>query len=151
MVLLAPVVFAIHVLEESPGFVNWFNSLVARGITQDLFLTVNVTAFVITTLLAALAAATAERALMIATLAWLAFLMFANAVFHIVATVVHQRYCPGVVTATLLYLPYFLWLAALVRKRFAVGLPALVPLVLLAGIPMYAHGYLIVFRGSRLF
>lgn len=41
-VLLAPIVFAAHFLEESPGFVAWFNAHVTRGITQDLFWTVAV-------------------------------------------------------------------------------------------------------------
>src|SRR5262249_33696424 len=43
-----PVIFLLHVAEEAPRFVAWFNSLVARGITQPLFLTVNTVAFVIT-------------------------------------------------------------------------------------------------------
>jgi hypothetical protein len=40
----APLVFVAHFLEESPGFVTWFNAHVTRGITADLFWTVNATA-----------------------------------------------------------------------------------------------------------
>ena len=77
--------------------------------------------------------------------------MLANGLFHIVGTVALGRYCPGVVTATLLYLPFsVLFLRAIVRElgvqSLAVGFVAV-----LAGAPMYIHGYLIVFRGSRLF
>ena len=46
--LLAPLVFVAHCLEESAGFVSWFNGHVTRGITQDLFWTVNATGLVIT-------------------------------------------------------------------------------------------------------
>lgn len=47
-------VFAFHVAEEAPGFVDWFNGLVTNGISQQLFLAVNAWAFAITALLAAL-------------------------------------------------------------------------------------------------
>jgi hypothetical protein len=46
----APLVFVAHFLEESPGFVTWFNAHVTRGITADLFWTVNATALLITVL-----------------------------------------------------------------------------------------------------
>src|SRR5262249_4632680 len=143
--VLAPLVFGIHVCEEAPRFVAWFNSLVEQRISQRLFLEVNVTAFVITVILGALAAATRERPAALVMLGWLSFLMFANAIFHLAGTVVHQRYSPGVVTATTLYLPYFLWFLRLVRRRFGVSAVSLIAIVLLCGLPMFAHGYLIVF------
>jgi hypothetical protein len=49
-----PLVFILHVSEEAPGFFEWFN--VTRPISQRLFLSVNVIAFVITVLVAILAA-----------------------------------------------------------------------------------------------
>jgi hypothetical protein len=42
--MCAPLVFVAHFLEESPGFVPWFNAHVTRGITAELFWTVNATA-----------------------------------------------------------------------------------------------------------
>jgi hypothetical protein len=48
--LAAPLVFVAHFLEESPGFVRWFNAHVTQGITADLFWTVNATGLVITIL-----------------------------------------------------------------------------------------------------
>lgn len=83
--------------------------------------------------------------------AWVSFLMLANGLFHVVATVAHGRYCPGVVTGLFLYLPLsLLFLRGVVRE---IHVPALVvAVVALAGaLPMVLHGYLIVFRGSRLF
>lgn len=147
VVRLAPVVFAIHVAEEAPGYVDWFNSIVSPGISQRSFLTVNAVAFVIT----ALAAAATSRAALLAAAGWLSFLMFANAILHLTGAIVHDRYCPGVVTATVFYLPYFTWFMLLVRKQFAVSAPGLAAIILLAGTPMFVHGYLIVFKGSRLF
>jgi hypothetical protein len=44
LILLAPLIFVVHFLEEVPGFVAWFNAHVPRGITQPLFWSVNVAA-----------------------------------------------------------------------------------------------------------
>ncbi len=151
LVLLAPLVFCVNVLEEAPQFVPWFDSLVQRGISRELFLAVNVTAFVITVLVAVCVAATRNRPAMFVAVGWLGFLLFANAVFHLVATAVHAKYSPGAVTAALLYLPYFAWFTILVHKRYAVALLNLLATALLGGLPMFVHGYPIVFRGSRLF
>lgn len=83
LVLLAPIVFALHVVEEAPGFVAWFNSLVpARPITDDLFYTVNAVAFVITVAVAGVLAATREAGAVLGALAWISFLMLANGLFH---------------------------------------------------------------------
>jgi Protein of unknown function with HXXEE motif len=151
IVLLAPLLFGVHVLEEAPGFVRWFNSLVQRGISWDLFLAVNVMAFLITLLVAGVAATAPSRVAMLVAVGWLGFLMFANAVLHLAGTAMHGRYSPGVVTATLLYLPYFGWLTSLVHRRYNIALPTLFTTTVVAGLPMFVHGYLILFRGSRLF
>jgi Protein of unknown function with HXXEE motif len=149
--LLAPVVFAIHVLEEAPGFVPWFNSLVKPPITQGAFVSVNLGAAVITLLLVAVVAGAPQPLPATVLLAWLALLMGANGLFHIVATAVHGRYSPGVVTAAGLYLPYFVWYFSLVVRRLRVPIPAAAVASIVGALPMLVHGYLIVFRGSRLF
>lgn len=151
LALALPFIFLVHVLEEAPGFVAWFNSLVPRGITTPLFLRVNVVAGLITIALAAVVFAGPEPSAGLVLSAWVGFLMLANAVFHIAGTLAHARYCPGVVTATLLYLPAgLLTLRAISREA---GLPpaAVVAAASVGAIPMLIHGYLIVFRGSRLF
>jgi len=151
VILLAPPIFAAHVAEEAPGFVSWFNARVTPDISAPLFFGVNGTALVITVAVALLAASSRDAAAALVALAWLSFLMLANGVFHVTATLVDARYCPGTVTGALLYLPFGIWFALLVRRRYGVA-PWLIGLVALAGAaPMLAHCYLIVFRGSRLF
>ena len=77
--------------------------------------------------------------------------MLANGLFHIGATLALGRYCPGVITATLLYLPFsLLFFRAVVREQ-GVSPRVLAAVVVLCGLPMYVHGYLIVFRGGRFF
>jgi len=146
-----PRLFVVHVVEEAPGFVAWFNSLVTPGIYQPLFLSVNGVALTITLIVGFGVASAREPMSGIIGAAWVGFLMLANAVFHIVATISLSRYCPGVVTATLIYLPVSaLFFRAVVRE---LGISSLVvaAVALLAGTPMFIHGYLIVFQGSRLF
>jgi hypothetical protein len=151
LALLAPIIFVVHVAEEAPAFVPWFNRLVEPDISEPLFLTVNAMAFVITVVLAALLAATREPVAAILDLAWMAFLFFANALFHLTATVAHHSYCPGTVTAAVLYLPYFAVLFSVVLKRLRVPVSVALAVTVLGALPMAVHGYLIVFRGSRLF
>jgi hypothetical protein len=149
--MLAPPVFVIHFLEESPGFVEWFNAHVARGITPSLFWTVNITALVITLAVAAFEWLSRSGLSLTAALVWLGFLMLANAVFHVAGSLVDGRYVPGLATAVLLYLPYYFWLSVMAVKSGRVRVAALAACALLGALPMLAHGYLILFRGSRLF
>ena len=151
LALLAPIIFIIHVVEEAPTFVSWFNSIVEPDISKPLFLTVNGVAFFITAVLGGALAATRERTIAVVDLAWLGFLMFANALFHLTATVVHHRYSPGTITAACLYLPYFVLLLVVVVRRLRLSWRVAVLASVLGALPMAAHGYLIVFRGSRLF
>lgn len=149
--LLAPPVFVCHFLEESPGFVAWFNSHVARGITPRLFWEVNVTALVITLAVVAFERLSRSAASMNLALAWLGCLMLANAVFHVAGGLADGRYVPGLATAVLLYLPYYfrLWTKAVKTGRVKASRAAACALV--GSLPMLAHGYMILFRGSRLF
>jgi len=149
LAIALPFVFALHV--ETPGFVAWFNSLVEPDITPQAFMSVNATGFLITLVVAALAAMSREATVGVLAVAWVGFLMLANGLLHLVATLVHQRCSPGVVTGTLLYLPLaVLFIRAGVREC-AVSWRVAIFAAAAGGVPMYVHGYLIVFRGSRLF
>lgn len=149
--LLAPPVFVCHFLEESPGFVEWFNAHVARGITPGLFWGVNVTALVITLAVVGFEWFSRSAVSLALALTWLGFLMLANAAFHVAGSLVDGRYVPGLATAVLLYLPYYswLWVRAVKSGRVKAAWAALGASV--GALPMLTHGYLILFRGSRLF
>jgi hypothetical protein len=149
--LAAPLLFVAHFLEESPGFVRWFNAHVTLGITADHFWTVNATGLVITILVCFVFWTTGSEAAVLLVVAWLSFLMLTNAVFHITGAIVDRGYVPGLATAILLYLPYCGWVATqIVRHRRAA--PALLAAsAVLGAIPMAVHGYRILFLGTRLF
>jgi hypothetical protein len=149
--LLAPPIFVAHFLEESPRFVPWFNAHVARGITPDAFWTVNLTGLVITVVLVAGVWATREEGLLLPMVAWLSFLMLANAIFHVTAAIVDRGYVPGLVTAVVLYLPYCAWIAAQLVRTRRLPASAVVAAAVLGGLPMAIHGYRILFFGTRFF
>jgi hypothetical protein len=151
LVLLLPFIFILHVFEEAPGFVMWFNSLVPRGISQNLFLTVNAVALAVTVAVSLLVASSPDSASGLVLAAWVGFLLLANGIFHLVGTIAHARYCPGVVTGTLLYLPYGALLLRKIVRDLGLKPGLVVGAAALGGIPMLVHGYLIVFRASRLF
>ena len=97
LVLIAPVIFVIHFLEESPWFVEWFNSHVARGITSASFWRVNLTALIITLIAVGIEYLSRSGFSLTLVVGWLGFLMGANALFHVVAAVVDRDYVPGLV------------------------------------------------------
>jgi uncharacterized membrane protein HdeD (DUF308 family) len=149
--LLAPFIFVCHFLEESPTFVEWFNSRVARGITPESFWRVNISALAITLMVVGIEWLSRSAFSLTLVIAWLGFLMFANAIFHVAGGLVDKQYVPGLVTAVLLYIPYYSWLFMKVIKSKRVNLAVLFVAAVFCSIPMLLHGYLIVFRGSHLF
>ena len=149
--LLAPVIFICHFLEEAPGFVEWFNSHVARGITPELFLRVNIYALVITLIVVGIEWLSRSASSLTLVISWLGFLMLANAILHVAGALVDRQYVPGLVTAVLLYLPYYSWLFVKALRSERANPAVLSAAAVLGSIPMLIHGYLIVFRGSRLF
>ena len=147
---LAPIFFLLHVAEEAPGFVAWFNSLVAPGINPQLFAWANGVGFLITLSIAALLATSRDRVASLVAIAWLGFLMLGNSILHITATWVLGRYAPGVITSVLLYLPFFLWFWVRSIDRFGLRMPTAVVVAMVGALPMLIHGYFIVFLGRRL-
>ena len=151
LLLAVPPIFVVHFMEEAPGFVEWFNAHVARGITMPLFWSVNYTALAISVIVVTLEWLSASAASSALTVAWLSCLMFANALFHIGAAVVDRAYVPGLVTALLLYLPYYALIVHRIDQQRRLSRRTIAVAALLGAAPMLAHGYVIVFRGSRLF
>lgn len=149
--LLSPLIFVCHFLEESPGFVDWFNTHVTRGITSGVFWRVNITALAITVIVVGIEWFSRSAVSLSLAIAWLSFLMPANAVLHIGGGFVDKQYVPGLATAVLLYAPYYSWVFIEAVKSKRVTVIGLVVAAGLGSILMLIHGYLILFRGSRLF
>ena len=151
VMLAAPVIFVLHFLDEGTAFVTWFNAHVPRGITEQTFWTVNYSALAITIVVTVMAWVLDDAMSDLIVVVWLSFLFGANAVLHIVASIVDGAAMPGVLTAVLLYVPFYIVVMRLVIVAWRVPARILVPAALLGAAPMLLHGYLIVFKGTRLF
>ncbi|HET9825707.1 MAG TPA: HXXEE domain-containing protein [Chitinophagaceae bacterium] len=151
IIVLAPVIFVAHFLEESPGFVSWFNEHVRNGITQGLFWKVNISALVITIIVMLIELFEPSMVSTSLVVLWFSFLMLANAIFHITGAIVDQRYMPGLITAVILYLPYYSFVIFRSLRKGRLNTALGIFLAILGSSLMLVHGYLIIFRGSRLF
>lgn len=151
LAILSPVVFVLHVVEEAPGFVEWFNRLVEPDITPASFLSVNGVAFAVTVIVAIVLWLRRDDGAGGLALAWFGLLFFCNGLFHLLATAVHGLYSPGAWTSALLYLPFFAVLFYVVVKRLRLPVRTALLVTLVGAVPMAMHGYLIIFHGSRLF
>jgi hypothetical protein len=149
--LLAPVIFVAHFVEESHRFVPWFNAHASPDITESSFWAVNLMGLAITLVIVAAYLGSRSPGAVLAAAAWIGFLMLANGLFHVTGAVVDRAYVPGLVTAALLYLPYCGWVAREVVRGGLVSRGSAALAAVLGGLPMAIHGYLILFRGSRLF
>jgi hypothetical protein len=149
--LLAPFIFVCHFLEEAPDFVEWFNAHVSRGISPETFWRVNLSGLAITALVVGLERSTRSASSLGLAVMWLSFLMPANAALHVAGCVIDGQYVPGLATAVLLYLPYYSWLVRGAVRGRRIRALSVVGAALFGSVPMLIHGYLILFRGSRLF
>lgn len=128
IILLAPVLFWAHIMEEAPGFMRWYNSVVTPPGSESGFIAANVQPLVITTVLAVAAAWIRRKEPAFLLLVWLSYFMFANTIFHVTATLALRRYCPGLITALALYLPFYLWYTRYLRIRLSMH-PATIGIV----------------------
>ena len=151
IILLAPFIFICHFLEEAPGFVSWFNEHVSRGINSRLFWNVNISALAITIIVVLIELISPSVVSASLVILWLSFLMLANAIFHITGSMLDKAYMPGLITAIILYIPFYFLIIRNIIRRHRMKLPVLVSIAFLGALPMLIHGYMILFLGSRLF
>ncbi len=149
--LLVPVLFAAHVAEEAPGYVRWFNAIVpGQPIPEAGFLAAQLTPLLAAAFLGLAAAVTGSRWAGLILMVWASHFFFANAIYHLVASVALWTYSPGLATGTLLYLPFFVWLTGWVRAR-GVALWVVVLLVFFASLPALLQTYMVVFERRRFY
>jgi len=146
-VLITPIIFILHVLEEFPSLVCWMNTLTDAGISQSFFITVNGFGLVITVFLSWMMYRISEGIMVILNIIWISFFMFANAIFHITASIVYHIYSPGMITSVIFYFPFFCWFLLLVMKIYKIRFGLILLPVILGSIPMLVHGYFILFEG----
>ena len=150
LLLLPPVLFGLHALEEAPGYVQWFNSVAQPPIPAEGFLRGQIAPLAEAAALALLAFRTGKRWAQVLLYIWSIHFFFANGLYHLIASLVLGSWSPGLITGTLLYLPFFAWLTHSLRRS---GVEAWVLLLMTAllGLPMYLQTYMVAFRHARFF
>lgn len=79
-VAFAPVIFICHILEESTGYVTWFNEQVRNGITMPLFWRVNTLSLAITLLVMSMELVKPSIFSAFLIVLWFGVLMLANCI-----------------------------------------------------------------------
>jgi hypothetical protein len=114
---LFPPAFALHILEELPQFPSWAQHYASPAFTRHDYLVLHLGGLGLGTLVVALVSAFPNRVL--------GFLFFAllltpgifyNTLFHAGATAAFGTYCPGLITALVLYLPLYAFLSRLAHR-----------------------------------
>ncbi len=113
-IVLFPVVQAAHVWEEWPGFPQWARRFASSRYTDREYLVTHALAIASAIAVVLLVRAFPNRFVVFAAcaLAWGPGIA-CNAVFHLGATAISRRYCPGALTSLGLYIPLAGWLIAL--------------------------------------
>lgn len=109
-VWLFPATYTLHVLEELPRFTLWAQKYASPSYDHRDYLRIHIAGVVSAFLAAALLSYFSNRVLLFLFFTlMLTPSLFYNALFHTGATFFFRSYCPGTVTALLLYLPVY-WL-----------------------------------------
>jgi hypothetical protein len=111
---LFPVAQAFHVWEEWPGFPRWARQFASPRYTDREYLVTHAFAIASAIAVVLLVRTFPNRFVVFAVLAlaWGPGIA-GNAAFHLGATVMSRRYCPGVLTSMVLYAPLAAYLVTL--------------------------------------
>ena len=112
-----PLATALHFLEEAPHFADWASKYALHGYTHQRWRRIHGLGMVFAIAFCALASIFPNR--------YIVFLFFAlclsesvlNSLFHVGATAFSGVYCPGLITALLVYPPLYWYLSQLAYRE----------------------------------
>jgi hypothetical protein len=114
---LAPLAYAVHILEESQRFAAWASIHFAEGFTTAQFVKNNLIVMGVLIALTLLVTFYPRRWTALLHLFQLSAGLFHNALFHMGATAYLGVYSPGLLSAVLLYLPVSYHIAKLGHRQ----------------------------------
>ena len=128
---LAPLAYAVHILEESQQFAGWASTHFAAGFTTAQFVKNNLIVMAVLIALSLLVTLHPRRWTALLHFFQLSAGLFHNALFHMGATAYLGVYSPGLLSAILLYLPVSYHITKLGhREGLLPNLPAFLVFVL---------------------
>jgi len=126
LVWLMPAAFVLHIAEEYiGGFPSWVTHVLGGAFDNLAFAANNAAFMAIMLALTAWTSRTGSRLATFLLIAWASGNLFWDALFHILTTAALNRYSPGLVTASLLYIPISLLIGWSALQSRALGLAAL--------------------------
>jgi len=106
LIWLMPASFAAHIAEEwVGGFAGWVTHVAGGAMSEQGFIENNAFFMAVMLLLTFFAVFSRTRWTAFVLISWASANLFWDALFHLFATARWTAYSPGVVTATLFYLP----------------------------------------------
>ena len=134
-VWLLPLAFALHVLEEAPGFTAWVNRYASDRYTADDFVRNNGLGLVLTVGATFLVWRFRSRAVFFVYYTGVVTQQAVfNTLFHAGATVAFRAYSPGVVTALALFLPLWWYLTRLALRKGLLTRRGLIAALVIGGL-----------------
>jgi len=106
LIWLLPAAFALHIVEEYVGgFPSWVTHVLGGSFNNLAFALNNAAFMVIMLFLTVWTTRSGSRPATFLLMAWASGNLFWDGLFHIVTTAALNRYSPGLVTSSLLYIP----------------------------------------------
>jgi hypothetical protein len=137
-VWLFPAAFAVHVLEEAPGFTDWVNRYASEQFTSEDFARNNALGLLLTAGATLAVTRTGNRTVFFVFYsAVLTQQALWNTVFHAGAAAEFSAYSPGMITSVLLFLPLWWQLTRLALSEGVIG-PRRVAVAVLIGALIHA-------------
>jgi hypothetical protein len=116
-----PLVYALHITEESHGFTEWVNNVLGGHMTMRPFLINNAVFMSINLSCCAWANRAQTRRATFVLFLWMSAQEYWNFVSHIYAEFRFNAYSPGYFTAIFLYLPTFCYLSYVALRERYIG------------------------------
>jgi hypothetical protein len=126
--------FALHVLEEWPRFTGWAKRHASLQFTQRDYNVIHSAGLAASLLAALIVWHFPNRPVVFVFFAFVfAPTVFFNTVFHVGASVLTRSYCPGMITASVIYLPLFALITDLAHKEGLLSFGSLLVTLVIAG------------------
>jgi hypothetical protein len=138
IIWLLPSAYVLHIVEEYVGgFPVWVTQVVGGSFNNIAFALNNAAFMMILLMLTAWTTRSTSRIARLLLITWASANVFWDGLFHIVATALYDRYSPGEIIASILYLPISLAIAyfALRSRLFT---PGTFPAAVAAGGALFA-------------
>ena len=125
LIWLMPAAFALHIVEEyRGGFPAWVTHVLGGSFNGRAFAWNNAAFLAIMTGLTVWVSKSSSRLAAFLLVAWSSGNIFWDALFHVLTTAQFDRYSPGLITSSVIYLPTSLVIGTAALQSRALGVKA---------------------------